>query len=77
MRTLQSFQRLTDPAALAVQPQRLDIWTVPQRTTLATLLQQHPSPRSADQLAVINNVDAGATFESGRLVKWVVGPVLP
>jgi predicted Zn-dependent protease len=76
-RTLQSFQRLTDPAALAVQPQRLDIWTVPQRTTLTTLLQQHPSPRSVDQLAVINNVDPGATFESGRLVKWVVGPALP
>ena len=76
-RSLQSFQRLTDPAALAVQPQHLDVWTVPQRITLAQLARQHPSPRSVDQLAVINNVDANATFEAGQSVKWVVGPALP
>jgi len=77
VRALQSFQRLTDPAALAVQPQRIDIWTVPQRTTIASLLRQHPSPRSADDLALINNVDAGAYFASGQMIKWVVGPALP
>jgi len=77
VQALQSFHRLTDPAALAVQPQRIDIWTVPQRTTIATLLRQHPSPRSADDLALINNVDAGAFFASGQMIKWVVGQALP
>src|SRR5205809_1268054 len=42
-RALQSFARLTDPAALAVQPQRLDIVKLEQRTTIEELARKRPS----------------------------------
>src|SRR5947207_13820374 len=41
-RALQSFARLTDPAALAVQPQRLDIVKLEQGTTIEALARQRP-----------------------------------
>jgi predicted Zn-dependent protease len=71
VRTLQSFQRLTDPAALSIQPRRLDIWTIPRRITLADLARQQPSPQTVEALALINQVEPGTTLEVGRLVKWV------
>jgi predicted Zn-dependent protease len=76
-RTLQSFQRLTDPAALNVQPQHVDIVTVAARTTIAQLARERNSPVAAANLAVINQVDLQTPFASGRLVKWVIGVVQP
>ena len=76
-RALQSFARLTDPAALAVQPQRLDIVKLEQRTTIEELARKRPSPVSAATLALINQVEAQTPLEPGRLVKWIVGPALP
>ena len=72
--SLGSFQALTDPAALNAQPQRLDIVTLDRRTTIDALARQRPSPASPATLALINQVDLQATLESGRLLKWVVGP---
>ena len=71
VRALQSFRRLTDPAALSIQPQRLDIWTVPRRMTLAELAGQQRSPQTVEALALINQVEPGTTLEVGQLVKWV------
>jgi predicted Zn-dependent protease len=76
-RTLQSFQRLTDAAALNVQPQRVDIVTVAGRTTIAALAGQRASPVSAAGLALINQVELETPFASGRLVKWVIGVAQP
>jgi predicted Zn-dependent protease len=76
-RAQRSFQRLTDPAALNIQPQHVDIVTVAARTTIAALAQQRASPVSAARLALINQVDVGTPFASGRLVKWVIGVVQP
>ncbi len=76
-RTLRSFGRLTDPAILNVQPQRVDVITVDRRTTIAQLAQQRPSPVPAATLALINQVDATTPLEPGRIVKWVVGQPLP
>jgi predicted Zn-dependent protease len=76
-RALQSFQRLTDPAALNVQPQHVDIVTVAGRTTIATLARQRASPVSAAGLALINQVELETPFASGRLVKWVIGVAQP
>jgi predicted Zn-dependent protease len=76
-RALRSFQTLTDPAALNVQPQRLDIVRVDGRTTLDALARQRPSPASAATLALINQLDVQTPLEPGRLVKWVVGQPLP
>lgn len=76
-RALESFQVLTDPVALSVQPQRVDIVTLDRRTTIEELARQRPSPASAATLARINQVELGTTLEAGRLVKWVVGAPLP
>jgi len=76
-RALQSFARLTDPVALAVQPQRLDIVRVDQRTTIEDLARKRPSPLPAATLALVNQVEPQTPLEPGRLVKWIVGPPLP
>jgi len=76
-RALQGFARLTDPAALAVQPQRVDIVRLDQRTTIEEMARQRPSPVSAATLALINQVEPQTALEPGRLVKWIVGSALP
>ena len=76
-RALQSFARLTDPVALAVQPQRLDIVRVDQGTTIDDMAHQRPSPVPAATLALVNQVEPQTPLEPGRLVKWIVGPPLP
>ena len=76
-RALQSFARLTDPTALAVQPQRVDIVKLDQRSTIEALARKRPSPVSAATVALLNQVELEAPLEPGRLVKWVVGPALP
>jgi predicted Zn-dependent protease len=74
---LRTFAPLTDPAALNVQPQKVDIITPSSGTTIADLLRQRPSPLSADRLALINQVDANTPLPAGHPVKWVTGPALP
>jgi predicted Zn-dependent protease len=76
-RALQSFARLTDPAALAVQPQRLDIVRLDQRTTIEEMARKRPSPVPPATLGLLNQVELETPLEPGRLVKWVVGPALP
>ena len=74
-----SFQRLTDPAALNVQPQHMSIVTLARATTIAQLARERASPAAATTLALINQVEVDTPFASGRLVKWVIGlaPPLP
>ncbi len=76
-RALRSFGRLTDPAILNVQPQRVDLITVDRRTTIAQLAAQRPSPVAVATLALINQIDAATPLEPGRIVKWVVGQPPP
>ncbi len=76
-RALRSFQVLTDPAALNVQPQRLEIIRLDRRTTIAALARERASPVPAATIALINQVDVQTPLEAGRLVKWVVGQPLP
>src|SRR5881397_3503447 len=49
-RALRSFARLTDPVALGVQPQRVDIVTLDQGTTIEEMARRRPSPVSAAML---------------------------
>jgi len=76
-RALQSFARLTDPAALRVQPQRVDIVRLDQRTTIEELARTRASPVSAATLALLNQIEPQTPLAPGRLVKWIVGPALP
>lgn len=72
-RAQQTFQRLTDPAALNVQPHHVDIVQMSRRTTIEELARQRPSPATGATLALINQVELQTPLELGRLVKWVVG----
>ncbi|HEY2804452.1 MAG TPA: M48 family metalloprotease [Gemmatimonadales bacterium] len=71
--SMRSFQQLTDPAALNVQPQKLEIFTPPARTTITDVLRQRPSPLPADRLALVNQVDTNTSLDAGHPVKWIVG----
>ena len=76
-RSLQSFGRLSDPAVLGVQPQRVSIVRLDRRTTIEELARQRPSPVSPVTLALVNQVEPTTPLEPGQLVKWIVGQPLP
>jgi predicted Zn-dependent protease len=71
--TLNSFARLTNPAALARQPQRLAIVRVRHAMTVTEFNKANPSTVSLDELALINQL-AGpqavmpANFKAKRVV---------
>jgi predicted Zn-dependent protease len=75
--TISSFRRLDDPAALAVQPWRIDIVTLPSAMSLTTYLQRSPGPVEVAVLARLNRVDADAVLSAGTRIKRVVGSPLP
>lgn len=72
-----SFDRLTDRAALNVQPMRLDIIEVSRAGSIADLVRSRGAPVPAEDLALLNNVDAEETLAAGTLVKWVTGSPPP
>jgi predicted Zn-dependent protease len=51
----QSFNRLTDPAALNKQPKRVRVVTVPRDMTVAQFNQQYPSAVPVEIVAMIND----------------------
>jgi predicted Zn-dependent protease len=72
-----SFQRLTDPTALNIQPLHMDIVTLVRATTIAQLARERASPAAPATLALINQVEVDTPFAAGRLVKWVIGVAPP
>jgi predicted Zn-dependent protease len=66
-----SFSQLTDPAALNVQPKKIDLVKLPSRMTLAQFNQRYPSSIPVEEVAIINGVETGTTLEAGRMVKRV------
>ena len=71
-RAQRSFQRLTDPAALNIRPNHVDIVTLGRSTTIGQMATERSSPVGAAKLALINQVELQTLFASGRLVKWVI-----
>jgi predicted Zn-dependent protease len=69
--SLGSFRRLTDPAALAVQPVRVRLVRLPRAMTLTEFHQAYPSPIPVAQVALINGVEPTTTLQAGTLVKRV------
>ena len=72
-----SFDRLTDRAALAVQPLRIDIRTIQRPTTLNALVEDEWSPVPVDELAIANGVDVDTQLSRGDRIKWIVGTLPP
>jgi len=75
--TITSFRALTDSAALAVQPWRIDIVTLPGAMSLTTYLSRNPGPAEVDDVARLNRVDAGEVLSAGTRIKRIVGNPLP
>lgn len=69
--SLGSFRRLTDPAALAVQPVRVHLVRIPRAMNITQFHQAYPSTIPVAQVALINGVDANVTIPAGTLVKRV------
>ena len=69
----QSFDRLTDPSALNVQPLTLTIVTTDRSMTLEQFSARYPSAVDIDQLALLNRRSRGETIPAGTRLKRVVG----
>ena len=76
-RSFESFDRLTDPAALAVQPKRLRIAQAPRAMTLQQFHAAMPSTIPLAELAMINGMAEGASLRAGQPVKRVIGSSPP
>jgi predicted Zn-dependent protease len=76
-RSFASFARLTDAAALAVQPHHVRIVAAPRAMTLTQFNNEQPSSIPIAELAMINGMDAQASLRAGQLVKRVTGAPLP
>ncbi len=76
-RSFASFGPLTDPAALAVQPARVELVKVPREMTLAEFNAQFPSTVPAEVVAVVNGLADGGKLEAGRTAKRIVGGAVP
>jgi predicted Zn-dependent protease len=68
-----SFDRLTDPRLLEVQPARIRLVTVPAGMTVTEFARRYPSTVSAQALAVLNGVTDPNQPLRDRLAKRVVG----
>jgi predicted Zn-dependent protease len=76
-RSFETFDRLSDRAALEVQPLRLSLVTLEREMTLAEFAQRYPSQVSLETLALLNGVAEDARLPAGTVVKTVVGGPLP
>lgn len=68
-----SFNRLTDPAVLSVQPLKIKIVTLSQAMTLEQFAQKYPSAVSIDALALANQAEKTTRFKAGDRLKQIVG----
>jgi predicted Zn-dependent protease len=74
-KTAASFGPLTDPAALAVQPAKVELVKVPRQMSVAEFHGQFPSTVPVEQVAIMNGLDPGGTFQAGQTAKRIVGGV--
>jgi predicted Zn-dependent protease len=75
--SMESFDRLTDPAALGVQPKRIEIVRLDRAMTFEQFVERYPSRADVKELTLINDVQEGEALPAGRYMKRVVGGVLP
>jgi predicted Zn-dependent protease len=69
--SLQSFDQLTDPAALAKQPVHLQLVRLSSAMTIEEFYRRYPSPVTLEVIAAINGVKAGQTLPAGTQAKRV------
>ena len=74
--SLGSFDRLTDPAILSVQPWRVQVVGLSQGMTLDEFVRRYPGPATPAATALANNIDPNGRLAAG-LVKRIAGQPLP
>ncbi len=67
-----SFREETDQTVLDVEPDRIELVTLPRQMTVEEFYRRYPSTVSIEQVAFINGVQVEDTMASGLLVKRVV-----
>jgi predicted Zn-dependent protease len=75
--TLGSFARETDPQILAVKAWRIDIVKPERSLSIDEFAQAYPGPVSAEDLAILNQIEPGQRYRAGVAAKRVVGKKLP
>lgn len=75
--SLTSFRRLTDKAALAVQPATLEVITIDRAMTLEEFNRRYPSTVPLEQVALINGRLTVERLPKGTRLKRVTGGTLP
>lgn len=70
---ISSFGPLTDPAALNVQPAKIEVFRVPNEMTLSQAYSQFPSTVPLKTFSVINGFAPEARIPAGTRLKRVVG----
>jgi predicted Zn-dependent protease len=75
--SLASFARLTDRAALDVEPKQIDIVTPRGSISLAAFALSYDATVPVKTLALINQLDTDQYLQAGRPYKSVSGGVLP
>jgi len=71
--SLASFDRVTDPRVLNVEPRRVDIVKLRDDTTLDEFVREYPSSVPAGTVALINHLDSGEQLAAGEGAKRVTG----
>jgi predicted Zn-dependent protease len=72
-----SFGPLTDPAALAVQPAKVELVKVPRDMTVAEFNAQFPSTAPLSVVALVNGVAEDGRLAAGSTAKRIVGGQVP
>ncbi|MEQ1693067.1 MAG: M48 family metalloprotease, partial [Gemmatimonas sp.] len=70
---IRSFKALTDPSLLNVQPAKVQLVTLTEVMTGQTFAQRYPSSIAAEQVYIINGIEAATSLPRGMVVKRVVG----
>jgi predicted Zn-dependent protease len=73
VKSIHSFDRLTDSHILSVQPQRLKLVTISQDMSLEEFNRQYPSGVSLEVLGIINQVEQNEPLRAGQQVKRIIG----
>ena len=71
--TMRSFRALNDPALINVQAALVQLVTLPDAMTGQAFTQRYPSSVPAEEIYIINGMQAGTTLPRGTIVKRVVG----
>lgn len=73
VRSINSFNRLTDKKILSVKPQHLKLIKINRNMSLEEFNRRYPSGVSLEVLALINQVERNVQLRAGQQVKRIVG----